>query len=695
MIKHSLTFRAISLMVSMVFLISCSPKSSPVAEQVIVSSSTTSALENEVGTLTATSTASIVDTPVPSPTSMKWPNEAITAENVGSLKELNRWGHGSILRIEKLNHKSGEYLVLTPLGLYWYTNTTSLLTFIAEADDFVLSQDGHSLAVSMKNGDVQVWDLDAISVNQTLTHKFPEDVIQKIKGHELLPYFVGGMAFSPDGSQIAVGYVDGKIEISRLGESTPYTILQNDALALWKTDLGLLYELSFSPDSKSIVAFKFEPYINANRITFWSLPDGKLMSVSDAGRYYRIPATPYLPDGKTMLIFARDDSYLRGTLWDVETGKQINEFETGFAKISSTELMPAGDQLILYGSDAQENTFRQVRTLPDGKLVGDEKLNQIPEDKDLSLFQALLTLHGHYANSWGIDEKPQVARLISTERTSIQILQENYLLALPDGKIQQSKLPENAVNAYYDPQGKFIAWCESGKMNILNQEETILSTELPFSSSCDGLTVSSQQHYAAVWKGTTFYLLNLVTGKSNKASFNRQWDSTLMLSASFATDEKTLLSSKMGLITLWQVDPFQRLADSDKEIQYIGNNVGLALSKDNTLAVSLSVSKGTTQDRTSQLIVWRVQDAFPLHRINPPMIDLIQPMFTSFALSPDGSLIASGDDFGEIRFWSVQSGEELGSYSFDVRPLDLAFIPEGSGLIIVLEDGTVRLLGVP
>lgn len=77
------------------------------------------------------------------------------------------------------------------------------------------------------------------------------------------------------------------------------------------------------------------------------------------------------------------------------------------------------------------------------------------------------------------------------------------------------------------------------------------------------------------------------------------------------------------------------------------------------------------------------------------MVDLVQPMFTSFALSPDGSLIASGDDFGEIRFWSVQSGKELGAYSFDVRPLDLAFIPEGSGLVVVLADGTVRLLGLP
>ena len=168
-----------------------------------------------------------------------------------------------------------------------------------------------------------------------------------------------------------------------------------------------------------------------------------------------------------------------------------------------------------------------------------------------------------------------------------------------------------------------------------------------------------------------------------------------MLTARFSDDERILITSMTALVTVWQVNPFQKIADSHHENRYIGNNLEIALSKDNSIAVTLSISRSFTSDRTSQMLVWRVEDAFPLHRINPPLMESVQPMFTSCALSPDGSLIASGDDFGGIRFWSTQSGEELASYDVNAYPLDLTFTPDGAGLVIVMADGTIRLLGVP
>jgi len=149
------------------------------------------------------------------------------------------------------------------------------------------------------------------------------------------------------------------------------------------------------------------------------------------------------------------------------------------------------------------------------------------------------------------------------------------------------------------------------------------------------------------------------------------------------------------LIAIWQVDPLQKIADSHNENRSIGNNLEIALTKDKSRAVTFSVSRSSTSDRLSQLLVWRVEDAFPLHRINPPLIDKSQPMFTAFALSSDGSLIASGDDFGGLRFWSVESGEQLAYYDVEHLPLDLAFTPDGAGLVVVLGDGTTRLFGVP
>ena len=167
-----------------------------------------------------------------------------------------------------------------------------------------------------------------------------------------------------------------------------------------------------------------------------------------------------------------------------------------------------------------------------------------------------------------------------------------------------------------------------------------------------------------------------------------------ILDARFSFDEEILFSSNPGLVAIWQVDPLLKLADTHNQRASIGNNRAIILSKDGSIAVTLNGGTRKESDQ-SQLIVWRVEDAFTLHRINPPFFGKSQPEFTSFALSPDDKLIASGDDFGGIRLWSVESGEELVHFGINARPLDLAFTPDGSGLIIVLGDGTIRLWGVP
>jgi WD40 repeat protein len=698
MIERIPPLRTTSVLLALALLVSCAPSPSTPAypDTANTSRPETAVPETPQGTLAPTPTIFPTNTVFPGPTPTPWPTQPITSDNVLSLQEINRWGRGSVIRIQKLDHKQNEYLVLTPLGLYWYTNSAPFLQgFMPDVNDFVLSPDQQWLAVSKSSGEVEIGRLDDSSLTQSITHRFPADVIRKIQEHLLLPCYVGGMAFSPDGSQIAIGYADGKIELWRIGESEPYTTLQHDALALWDTNLALLFELSFSPDGKTLTAFKFEPLINANRLTFWSLPSGKLISVSDVGRFYDFPESAYLPDGKTLLVFSRSDSYLKLNLWDIETGKKLSEFGTGLAEIDSTELTASGDQLTMIGSDAQQVTYRQVRRLPDGKLVENQKLEQLPEDRELADLKELLLEQGHYENSWGSENRPGQARLVMEAATPIRVLEENYLLTIPDALIESPQLPAGAANGYYDPQGNFAAWCEAGKLNIFDQDGTAAATDLPFKSDCEGVVVSPQKHYAAVWNSQALYLQDLVTGKYSKPVFDRRWQSSPMLTARFSDDEQVLITSKTALITVWQVDPFQKIADSHNENRYVGNNLEIAVSKDKSTAVTFSISRGSTSDRTSQLLVWRVQDAFPLHRINPPLVESARPMFTSYALSPDGSLIASGDDFGGIRFWSVQSGEELAAYSASARPLDMAFTPDGTGLVIILVDGTIRLLGVP
>lgn len=120
MTKHPVAFQTISLIASFIILASCSSQrlTDPKLEHDTTPTITTIIPTNEIETSTPTPTVLPPETPVPSPTPIKWPIEPITAENAGSLKEINRWGRGSVIRIQKLDNKQDEYLVLTPLGLY-------------------------------------------------------------------------------------------------------------------------------------------------------------------------------------------------------------------------------------------------------------------------------------------------------------------------------------------------------------------------------------------------------------------------------------------------------------------------------------------------------------------------------------------------------------------------------------------------
>jgi hypothetical protein len=117
-------------------------------------------------------------------------------------------------------------------------------------------------------------------------------------------------------------------------------------------------------------------------------------------------------------------------------------------------------------------------------------------------------------------------------------------------------MPEAVTGTFYDPQGQYIAWCTPGKLNFLDQNDETTIIELPFITKCDGATISPQLHYAAIWHGESMYIANLKAKTFSKLSFHRMWKSST-IAAGFSHDEKILVSSSPGLMSIWQVDPLR------------------------------------------------------------------------------------------------------------------------------------------
>jgi WD40 repeat protein len=84
-------------------------------------------------------------------------------------------------------------------------------------------------------------------------------------------------------------------------------------------------------------------------------------------------------------------------------------------------------------------------------------------------------------------------------------------------------------------------------------------------------------------------------------------------------------------------------------------------------------------------------------------VDVLHSDVSCLTFSPDSRLLATGDHYGVVRIWDVESGQllqlmghagnaTLSTISYNIW--SVAFSPDGRTLLTAGEDGTVRLWDV-
>jgi len=381
--------------------------------------------------------------------------------------------------------------------------------------DVAWSPDGSMI---MTNGTtLEAWDADT---GEHLFTLFP-------------PVEVVDHAFSPDGSMVAGGSVDGTTRIWRVGRDGGREVLD------LPSDEANICCVEFSPDGAHLVAG------NAGFAAGSTGLVGRVWDVTPAGGVERLtlPAREwwswiaYSPDGSTIAITA--DQGL--TLWDTDDGRRLRMFPTD-AEASGIAFSPDGATIAASGGFGAASW-----DVASGRLLTrferhDDWVNRVHFDGDGAL--AVTAGEDRTARVW--DAATGAQRAVIRERNPIRdavLSPDGRLVATivwdpgtlrlwsaSTGDLVRTLLRPGAFvgSVEFSDDGRTIAaglgdgtvhlWDATGRELRTIRGHTALVTAIDFNRRADRIVTSSVDGSVRVWDAETGEALLILTGHANEVS---------------------------------------------------------------------------------------------------------------------------------------------------------------------------------
>ena len=288
----------------------------------------------------------------------------------------------------------------------WNTTTgEKLQTLVGHpAVRFVaFSPDGKKIATASHNATVRIWDANS------------GEELQRLEGHRVS---VRSAIFSSDGKKIVTTGDDRTIRI--------WDVDSGEELRKFEEYTNILCSAALSPDGSKIVAINTGDSLPRTNLCLWEATTQILDAESgemlqELQGVNQVPSMAFSPDGKRIVtivsvykveegthLFARANSTYAWwqsdsvRIWDVDTGKELQQLEGHTSRTYSTAFLPEGNKIVTVGFGAIQiwdaESGEELQKLEGPKLLLQRWIAISPDRKKIALE------HNRVVRIWTLEE---------------------------------------------------------------------------------------------------------------------------------------------------------------------------------------------------------------------------------------------------------------------------------------------------